>query len=195
MQELRRQRSDLELLSPEEEQVLFDDAQKSVIEDSNGTIWAAGKVRIGDYILLIDSDTRVPPDCFIDAASELERAPDVGALQHCSGITYVHNHYFERLLGYFVGVFTNFSISWGCSNGAMAPLMGDNVFLRWKALQECSRPHKDGSKITFSPSHVSEDYEMGMRLQMAGYWIRWATYSNQEFKGEQASTFMPLRII
>lgn len=33
--------------------------------------WADGDIRIGDYILLIDSDTCVPTDCLLDAASEM----------------------------------------------------------------------------------------------------------------------------
>ena len=61
MEELRRERSDLELLSPEEEQVLFDDAQRSALEESGGNIWAAGNVRIGDYILGMDWESKPKP--------------------------------------------------------------------------------------------------------------------------------------
>lgn len=165
------------------EQELYDEALSMVLERRNGSTWASGDIRMGDYILLIDSDTRMPVECLIDAANEMERSPDVGALQHCSGITYVQHHYFERLFGYFVGVFTNFSISWVCANGAMAPLMGHNVFLRWSALQEIQGKIDDqNERMIFSSKHVSEDYELAMRLQMAGYSIRWVTYSNQEFR-------------
>lgn len=166
-----------------EDQAIYAEALQRVLDESDGRAWATGNIRMGDYILLIDSDTRVPENCLMQAAAELERSPDVGALQHCSGITYVQHHYFERLLGYFVGVFTNFSISWVCSNGAMAPLMGHNVFLRWTALQQVAdkRLLQEERQI-FSSQHVSEDYELAMRLQMAGYCVRWATYSNQAFR-------------
>ncbi|MGG6495707.1 UNVERIFIED_CONTAM: glycosyltransferase family 2 protein, partial [Bacteroidetes bacterium 56_B9] len=33
--------------------------------------WASGNIRIGDYILIIDSDTRIPEDCLLDAVSEM----------------------------------------------------------------------------------------------------------------------------
>lgn len=166
-----------------EDEAIYAEALQRVLDESDGRAWATGNIRMGDYILLIDSDTRVPEDCLMQAAAELERSPDVGALQHCSGITYVQHHYFERLLGYFVGVFTNFSISWVCSNGAMAPLMGHNVFLRWTALQQVAdKKLLQEERQIFSSQHVSEDYELAMRLQMAGYCIRWATYSNQAFR-------------
>ena len=123
----------------------------------------------------------MPVDCLIEAAAEMERCPEVGALQHCSGVMYVQNHYFERFIGYFTSACVNFSISWICANGAMAPLMGHNVFLRWKAVQEVSNLDTDGERTFFSPHHVSEDFEMALKLQMKGYVIRWATYSDQGF--------------
>jgi hypothetical protein len=53
----------------EDEQGLYEDALAKAIEESNGVAWAAGNIRIGELILIIDSDTRVPEDCFLDAAS------------------------------------------------------------------------------------------------------------------------------
>lgn len=44
----------------------------------------AGNIRIGDYILIVDSDTRVPRDCLLDAASEMEQNPSMAVLQYAS---------------------------------------------------------------------------------------------------------------
>ena len=44
--------------------------------------WAGGDVRIGDFILLVDCDTRVPLDCMLPVVSELLRSPHVGFTQH-----------------------------------------------------------------------------------------------------------------
>ncbi len=44
--------------------------------------WAGGDVRIGAFILLVDSDTRVPEDCILPVVSELLRSPHVGFTQH-----------------------------------------------------------------------------------------------------------------
>lgn len=56
--------------------------------------------------------------------------------------------------------------------------MGHNVFLRWSAMQEVAKVEEDGSKpkLFFSEEHVSEDFELALRLQMKGYIVRWATY-------------------
>lgn len=48
-----------EELSIEEENECYEEAMKTVIESDEGRTLAAGNVRIGDIILLIDSDTRV----------------------------------------------------------------------------------------------------------------------------------------
>jgi hypothetical protein len=49
--------------------------------------WAhnARSLRIGDIILLVDSDTIVPEDCLRDAARELTECPEVAIIQHESG--------------------------------------------------------------------------------------------------------------
>lgn len=65
------------------EDILYGQALKEALAD--GPLWAEGNIRIGDYILLLDSDTRVPVDCLIDGASEMEQCPEVGILQHCNG--------------------------------------------------------------------------------------------------------------
>ena len=49
--------------------------------------WAChGKsLRVGEIILIIDSDTIVPEDCFRDTAREMYESPDVAIIQHESG--------------------------------------------------------------------------------------------------------------
>lgn len=53
----------------EDEREIYDEALSTALEESNGIAWASGNIRIGEIILIIDSDTRVPEDCFLDAAS------------------------------------------------------------------------------------------------------------------------------
>lgn len=49
--------------------------------------WAANgrAMRIGEIILLVDSDTIVPEDCLRDAAREMAESPEVAIIQHESG--------------------------------------------------------------------------------------------------------------
>jgi hypothetical protein len=94
--------------SEKSEEEIYQFALQQAIEESQGKAWAAGDIRVGDYVLLIDSDTRMNSDCLMEAAAEMERCPEVGALQHCSGVMYVQRHYFERFIGYFTSACINF---------------------------------------------------------------------------------------
>ncbi|OCH85861.1 hypothetical protein OBBRIDRAFT_739082 [Obba rivulosa] len=146
--------------------------------------WACnGKsLRMGDIILLVDSDTIVPEDCFRDAARELAECPEVAIIQHESDVMQVAHHYFENGIAHFTRRI-NKCISLGCSNGEVAPFVGHNAFLRWSALQDAAFVDSaDGKTKIWSENNVSEDFDMALRLMLKGYIIRWATYSEGGFK-------------
>jgi hypothetical protein len=65
--------------------------------------WAANgrSIRIGELLLLVDSDTVVPEDCLRDAAREMAKSPEVAIIQHESGVMSVAGHYFESGISYF----------------------------------------------------------------------------------------------
>lgn len=143
---------------------------------------AKGDIRIGELILMIDCDTRVPEDCLLDAATEMTLCPDIGVLQHCSGVMLVSDSYFELCIAFFTRL-VNFAISFTVANGDVAPFMGHNAILRWSAMQEAAFVDtEDGVRKYWSESHVSEDFDMALRLLMSGYITRWATYSNNGFE-------------
>jgi hypothetical protein len=77
-----------------ENEAYFQSLEQALRE--NGRAWADGNIRVGDYILIIDSDTRVPKDCLLDAVSEMEQSPDVAILQYTSGVMQVTTSYFEN---------------------------------------------------------------------------------------------------
>ncbi|KAJ7905080.1 glycosyl transferase family group 2-domain-containing protein [Mycena leptocephala] len=146
--------------------------------------WAAnGKAtRLGEYVLIVDSDTIVPEDCLRDAAREMTECPTVAILQHESDVMQVAHHYFENGISYFTRRI-NRCISMACANGEVAPFMGHNAFLRWKAIQDAAFVDPaDGKEKIWSESNVSEDFDMALRLLLRGYIIRWATYSQGGFK-------------
>ncbi|KAI0300105.1 glycosyl transferase family group 2-domain-containing protein [Multifurca ochricompacta] len=137
--------------------------------------------RIGEIVLLVDSDTVVPEDCLRDAAREMAECPTVAIIQHESDVMQVAHHYFENGIAYFTRRI-NKSISLTCANGEVAPFVGHNSFLRWQAVQDAAFVDHDGKEKIWSESRVSEDFDMALRLQMRGYIIRWATYSKGGFK-------------
>jgi cellulose synthase/poly-beta-1,6-N-acetylglucosamine synthase-like glycosyltransferase len=112
--------------------------------------WAANgrAMRIGEIILLVDSDTVVPEDCLRDAAREMAESPEVAIIQHESGqllwcwiliwfrlrnsdspdVMQVAHHYFENGLAYFTRRI-NKCISMACANGEVAPFVGHNAYV------------------------------------------------------------------
>ena len=143
--------------------------------------WADGNIRIGDYILLIDSDTRVPADCLLDACSEMEQSPDVGIMQFASGVMNVTGSYFENGITFFTNLIYS-AIKYTVSNGDVAPFVGHNAILRWSAIQQVGHMDEDGYEKFWSESHVSEDFDMSLRLQCNGYIIRLASWDHGGFK-------------
>ncbi len=67
-----------------------------MLHEDEGRTWAEGFIRVGDYILIIDSDTRVPQDCLLDAVSEMEQSPEVAIIQFSSGVMNVTTSFFEN---------------------------------------------------------------------------------------------------
>ncbi|KAF8154693.1 glycosyl transferase family group 2-domain-containing protein [Crassisporium funariophilum] len=145
--------------------------------------WAANgrATRVGEVVLLVDSDTVVPEDCLRDAAREMRECPNVAIIQHESDVMQVAHHYFENGIAYFTKRI-NRCISISCANGEVAPFMGHNAFLRWKAIQDAVFTDSDGQEKIWSETNVSEDFDMALRLILKGYIVRWATYSKGGFK-------------
>ncbi|PHH92996.1 hypothetical protein CDD83_2485 [Cordyceps sp. RAO-2017] len=166
--------------SQHDEAQAYEQALKEVLE-ADGRAWADGNIRVGDYILLIDSDTRVPADCFLDAVSEMEQSPDVGIMQFSSGVMQVVNTYFENGITFFTNLIYS-AIRYTVSNGDVAPFVGHNAVLRWSAIQQVSYRDEDGYDKFWSESHVSEDFDMSLRLQCSGYIIRLAAWAGEGFK-------------
>lgn len=127
----------------------------------------------------------------------MEESPEVAIIQHASGVMQVINSFFENASKwyylfvlkfvrnkrrvtktYLVTYFTNLVyllIKFSVGNGDCAPFVGHNAFLRWKAIQSVSF-EEDGVEKFWSESHVSEDFDMSLRLQTAGFVVRLATY-------------------
>lgn len=183
--------------SQEDEARAYEDALKEVLQEVDRA-WADGNIRMGDYIVLIDSDTRVPADCLLDAASEMEQSPDVGIMQFSSGVMNVTDSFFENGITFFTNLIYT-AIKYTVSNGDVAPFVGHNAILRWSAIQQVSYMDEDGYEKFWSESHVSEDFvrasiasrftttltqsqDMSLRLQCNGYIIRLAAWAGDGFK-------------
>lgn len=49
----------------------------NIVQDIDKSFLAGGDIIVGDFILLIDSDTRVPEDCILPTIVELMKSPKV----------------------------------------------------------------------------------------------------------------------
>lgn len=69
------------------------------------------------------------------------------------------------------------------ASGDVAPFVGHNAILRWSAIQ-LAAPYtdEDGYEKYWSESHVSEDFDISLRLQIHGFTIRYAAYTGDGFK-------------
>lgn len=75
------------------------------------------------------------------------------------------------------------AIRFAVACGDVSPFVGHNAVLRWSALQEVSFDNKDGTYEKFwSESHVSEDFDLALRLQTTGYTLRLSAYTHGDFK-------------
>lgn len=167
-------------LSVEDEDELYERAMNTMLEKDEGRTWAAGNIRVGEIILIVDSDTRVPEDCLLYGALEMHESPEVALIQHASGIMQVVNNVFENGITYFTDlVYT--SIQYAVGNGDCAPFVGHNTFIRWKAIQSIAF-EEDGMTKFWSEHHVSEDFDVSLRLQINKFVVRLATYHNGGFK-------------
>jgi len=99
-----------------DENTVYDAALAQALEEKKGIAWAAGNIRFGPIILIIDSDTRVPEDCFADAVSEMAESSEVAIIQHMSGVMQVANHFFENGVAHFTKGIQH-AISYVCASG------------------------------------------------------------------------------
>jgi cellulose synthase/poly-beta-1,6-N-acetylglucosamine synthase-like glycosyltransferase len=112
-------------------------------------------------------------------------SPEVAIVQHSTGVMQVSWDYFENGITFFTNLIYT-AIQFAVGLGETAPFVGHNSFLRWEAVQSVGRTNIEGESSDFvaywSESHVSEDFDMALRLQIAGNIVRLATYHNNEFK-------------
>ncbi|KAK2594926.1 hypothetical protein QQS21_007374 [Conoideocrella luteorostrata] len=169
-----------DLITDEEEEEMYQNALTKVLQDEP-LAWADGDIRVGEVILIVDCDTRVPEDCLLFGAAEMFLSPEVAIVQHSTGVMQITRDYFENGITYFTNLIYS-SIRFCIGSGEVAPFVGHNAFIRWQAIQDVGVAEETGYIPYWSESHVSEDFDIALRLQMAGNIIRVADYHDNAFK-------------
>jgi cellulose synthase/poly-beta-1,6-N-acetylglucosamine synthase-like glycosyltransferase len=106
--------------------------------------------------------------------------PEVAIIQHNAGVMQVVGNYFENGITFFTDIIYS-SIRFAVGHGEAAAFVGHNSFLRWQAVQAVAMK-EDGKDIFWSDKHVSEDFDIALRLQIAGNVVRMASYHGEGFK-------------
>jgi hypothetical protein len=186
----------LELAKIEEENAEWSESQalQHLIDSREYHVLAGGPIsRLSnvEYILLVDSDTRVPIACLHDTVGEFvedsgDEAADtdkVGFVQHATSVLRLDDNYWEDMLAHFTHLLYSVFIPMGTACGEPSPLVGHNATLNWKAVQQVSWFDDEvGYRKFWSESHVSEDFDLSLRLQSAGYIGRYAMYTGPDFQ-------------
>lgn len=74
-------------------------------------------------------------------AAEMFLSPEVGIVQHSTGVMQVSHDYFENGITYFTNLVYS-SIRFSIGSGEVAPFVGHNAFLRWKCKSTLMNSHK-----------------------------------------------------
>jgi Glycosyl transferase family group 2 len=186
MEPIREDEGD-ELSVPEQsDRPLSAHALQEVMNTRDYPIMAGGpieRLKQVRYILIVDSDTRVPETCLYDTVGEFVYDDEVGFVQHATSVLRVDDNYWEAMLAHFTHLLYSVFIPMGTALGEPSPLVGHNATLNWQAIQEVSWYDEEvGYRKYWSESHVSEDFDLSMRLQSAGYIGRYALYTGDGFQ-------------
>ncbi|VBB18155.1 hypothetical protein YASMINEVIRUS_618 [Yasminevirus sp. GU-2018] len=140
------------------------------------------KIKVGKYILLLDSDSKIPNDIFDKVLREMKICQEVGAIQCLTVPMYVQHDYWEYGIGRFTDHIYRQAFTLSTSSGNPAPLVGHNLFIRTSALKKVSwRDETTRKRYFWSEEHVSEDFDFSMRLQAEGFVTRYITYCGEGF--------------
>lgn len=115
----------------------------------------------------------------------MDESPKVAILQNTAGVLQVTEYGFENWTAYFTRTIYD-AMEWAVGNGDNAPFVGHNAFIRWSAIQDIGWTESTGSgaedKKWWSEGHVSEDFDLSIRLHVAGYMVRLVTYHGNGFR-------------
>lgn len=134
-----------------------------------GGFQAGGYLNIGEYVVLLDSDSRVPLDCLERAAYEMETSPDIGYIQFVTTPMQTVHDYFEDMIAHFTDIVNRIAFVASGAAGGPAPLVGHNAILRVSTMKRVAWTEEStGQLMYWSEDHVSEDFDMSIRMSTIG---------------------------
>jgi hypothetical protein len=178
----------------EKELISADVAMYKVWKDMDEAFVGYGDVTLPNdcLILLIDADTKVPETCFFDVVGEFIEDETVAYTQHYTQpFDEQCTNYWEQLISFFTKKIYMVGIAASVCMGDCAPLVGHNAFLRWASVKKVSFYDEDDKKQKFwSERHVSEDFDLYIRLASINEFGRYVMYTGDEFQEGVSLAYM-----
>jgi cellulose synthase/poly-beta-1,6-N-acetylglucosamine synthase-like glycosyltransferase len=168
-------------------------------------------LQIGEILLILDCDSRIPIRNLHIATKEFTN-PRVAVLQMATiAMLSSEPSIWEQGVAHFTNNIYEVSFVTITANGDPAPFVGHNAFLRRSAIEKVIRYvhlYKHRNSIIdngviyeqekteaipqlFSEEHVSEDFELSIRLQDAGFICRYLTHIDA-YKFQEGVTLNPI---
>lgn len=171
--EVSKYYSKIEKIFTHEAAILFTKNKYLIDKDMN--ILLDNNITIGKYILLLDSDTRIPYNCLNNVIPEFEKYKNLGFTQHLTHPLIISKTYWQEFIAHFTSLIYELAISISVAGGDVSPLVGHCAIIRTSALYELQFKY---NTCIWSENHVSEDFKLFMDLVSLGYYGRYITYTN-----------------
>ena len=137
--------------------------------------------RVPDIILILDSDSRISPATIRWVIREFVEDARLGLVQvKTRSMDAPRRGPWVSLVSHFTDNIYSLSFPLVTAAGDPAPFVGHNAFIRTSALVDAAT-----SDSFFSEDHVSEDFELSMRLQLRGWrgrYVGFGTNSAHEYE-------------
>lgn len=164
----------------------YEDALHKVWISKNMEFVANGDVLLPDdcLILLIDADTKVPLECMYDVVGEFTEDDSVAYTQHYTQpFDEQCTNYYEQFISFFTKKIYMVGIAASVCMGDNCPLVGHNAFLRWSSVQKVAFYDEDDKRTKYwSEDHVSEDFDLFIRLASISEFGRYVMYTGNDFQ-------------
>jgi len=151
---------------------------RNIMEIKFSNILYDGNIILGDIILLLDSDSRIPINCLHETTQLFIMHEDLAFTQHMTTPLNITKNYWENFICHFTTIIYKYGILYATAGGDAPPLVGHNAFLRTSCLMEV---YKDNNGKLWSENHVSEDFVLSMDLLGRGYNGKYCSFTGNEF--------------
>lgn len=163
-------------------------ALSKTLADYNNECEAGGDLTIGDFILLVDSDTIVPESCLYDTIGEFEDK-NIAFTQHLTTpILEKEPNFWDKTICHFTRMIYELAFIQVTVGGDPSPLVGHNAIIRFEYLDEVAYEENNVKKY-WNENTVCEDFDLSLRFQMKGYFGRYISYTGKEFKEGVSPTY------